>query len=99
MYPVFESASWMTQDEFDSWATSSPAQREGRQELLNGRIVMTPPAAFPHGKIESTLGFLLNGFVRPRKLGIVFGSSQGFDLPSGDTVEPDGSWVSPERWA
>jgi Uma2 family endonuclease len=38
-------------------------------------------------------------FVRARKLGRVFGSSQGFALPSGDPVEPDASFVSKERWA
>lgn len=32
------------------------------------------------------------------RLGKVFGSSQGFELPSGDTVEPDVSFVSRERW-
>ena len=29
----------------------------------------------------------------------MFDSSQGFELPSGDTVEPDHSFVSRERWA
>src|SRR5690606_37038477 len=42
---------------------------------------------------------LLGTFVRNRKLGRVFDSSQGFELPSGDTVEPDHAFVSHERWA
>jgi Uma2 family endonuclease len=29
----------------------------------------------------------------------VFGSSIGYNLPSGDTLEPDVSFVSAERWA
>ena len=29
----------------------------------------------------------------------VFGSSTGYDLPSGDTLEPDASFVSNERWS
>jgi Uma2 family endonuclease len=36
--------------------------------------------------------------VRPRRNGKVLDSSQGFELPSGDTVEPDHSFVSKERW-
>ena len=44
--------------------------------------------------LQCTLG----GWVRAKRLGIVFDSSQGFELPSGDTVEPDHSFVSRERW-
>jgi Uma2 family endonuclease len=29
----------------------------------------------------------------------VFGSSQGFELETGDTLEPDASFISSERWA
>jgi len=29
----------------------------------------------------------------------VFGSSTGYDLPSGDTVEPDAAFIAHERWA
>jgi Uma2 family endonuclease len=32
-------------------------------------------------------------------LGIVLGSSAGYDLPSGDTLEPDVSFISAERFA
>ncbi len=37
--------------------------------------------------------------MRSRGLGRVFDSSQGFALPSKDTVEPDTAFVSSERWA
>jgi len=33
------------------------------------------------------------------ELGIVFGSSAGYDLPSGDMLEPDASYISGERFA
>jgi Uma2 family endonuclease len=36
--------------------------------------------------------------VKQRRNGKVLDSSQGFELPSGDTVEPDHSFVSNERW-
>ena len=29
----------------------------------------------------------------------MFGSSAGYQLPSGDTLEPDASFISRERWA
>ena len=60
---------------------------------------MNPPAGYPHGAVESRAVRLLANFVFDRQLGEVFGSSQGFELPSADTVEPDASYVSRARWA
>ena len=60
---------------------------------------MTPPAGWTHSSLASTLVLLLNQHVRNRKLGRVFESSAGYDLPSGDTVEPDLTYVSAERFA
>jgi Uma2 family endonuclease len=37
--------------------------------------------------------------VKAHKLGIVLDSSAGYDLPSGDTVEPDVSFIDSERFA
>jgi Uma2 family endonuclease len=97
---VFESTESITQQEFAAFA----AGREGtgdpnHYELLNGRVVMNPPAGYPHGKIGNLVQVLLGNFVLQRRSGEVFDSSQGFELPSGDTVEPDHSFVSQERWA
>ena len=60
---------------------------------------MTPPAGWAHSSVASTLGLLINQHVRSHKLGKVFESSAGYDLPSGDTVEPDLSFVSTDRFA
>jgi Uma2 family endonuclease len=60
---------------------------------------MKPPGGYPHGEIGGLIQWLLVDFVRRGQLGKVFDSSQGFELPSGDTVEPDHSFVSRERWA
>jgi Uma2 family endonuclease len=65
---------------------------------LNGRIVMTPTAGYPHGSVEARVLRALSNHVSSGALGEVLGSSQGFQLPSGDTVEPDCSFVSGERW-
>ncbi len=96
---VFESVESLNQGAFAEFV----AQREragdtSHCELLNGRVVMNPPAGYPHGKIGSTLQLLLGNFALEQKRGDVFDSSQGFELPSGDTVAPDHSFVSRERW-
>ena len=97
--PVFESIETYTQVEFeDLVAERERLGDDHHYELLNGRVVMTPPAGYPHGGIEAALLRIIGSFVRAGKLGRVCGSSQGFALPSGDTVEPDASFVSEERW-
>ena len=59
---------------------------------------MEPPAGWAHGETEANLVRRIATFVSENGLGRVFGSSPGFELPSGDTVEPDASFVSKERW-
>jgi len=90
----------MTQSEFALWLQTIPARDLHRYELLDGFVVMEPLAAWPHGEIEGEVVSRLKSFLmsKPKALGRVFGSSQGFDLPTGDTVEPDVSFVSAERW-
>ncbi len=94
---VLESTRSLTQAEFAAWVARRAGEPD-RYELLNGRIVMTPPAGYPHGQLEATLTRLVGTFVAARKLGKVSGSSQGFDLPSGDTVAADVTFVSTARW-
>ncbi|HEX7080556.1 MAG TPA: Uma2 family endonuclease [Gammaproteobacteria bacterium] len=97
---VFESTRTVTPKEFAEFvATREAAGDTGHYELLNGRVVMSPPAGYPHGEIGSNVQRVLASFVWDRKLGRVFDSSQGFELPSGDTVEPDHAFVSHERRA
>lgn len=97
---IFESTRTVTPEEFAAFvATREAAGDTGHYELLNGRVVMNPPAGYPHGEIGSNVQWLLGNFVRDRKLGRLFDASQGFELPSGDTVEPDHAFVSNERWA
>ena len=96
---VFESVRTVTPDEFarlvDERARTGDLHA---YELLNGRIVMTPPAGYPHGAIELEVGAFLLHFVKERGVGLAFGPSQGFTLPSGDTVGPDAAFISNERW-
>ena len=60
---------------------------------------MSPPAGWPHGSVEANILAPLATFVRTQGLGLVLGSSAGYNLPSGDTVEPDISFISTARFA
>jgi Uma2 family endonuclease len=67
--------------------------------LLGGRIVMTPPAHWPHGGIGANVVRLIAGHTYRSKLGTVCDSSAGYELPTGDVVAPDVSFLSNERLA
>jgi Uma2 family endonuclease len=96
--PVFESITTMDQASFAAWVLSRPAQDLNHYELLNGRVVVTMPAGWPHGSVEGRIVARMVVTCDAQRLGHVFGSSQGFELPTGDTVEPDASFVSMARW-
>ena len=88
----------ITQAEFRAWLDERPDSDLGHYELLNGRIVVSPPAGWPHGQIGVNVVLALRQLADRHPLGRVFDSSTGFDLPSGDTLEPDAALVSTARW-
>jgi Uma2 family endonuclease len=96
---AFRSLDPMTQAEFARWLKTVPANDLHHYELLDGFIVMEPPAGWPHGGIEIEVGSRLQAYLESHPIGRLCGSSQGFELPSGDTVEPDLAFISRERWA
>ena len=95
----FESTRAVLPEEFVEFVRRRAGWDPSRYELLHGRIVMTPPAGWPHGSIEASLVQRLCNYVVARGLGHVLGSSQGFQLPTGEIVEPDVTFVSVARWA
>jgi Uma2 family endonuclease len=95
---VFVSVATFSQKAFKRWVENRPINDANRYELTDGRIVMTPPAGWGHGEIEARTIRILGEFVARHELGKVFGSSTGYDLPSGDTLEPDASFITFERW-
>jgi Uma2 family endonuclease len=95
---AFRSDERFTQEEFWDWLETVPPSDLHRYELLGGRIVMTPPAGWGHGYMESNLQRVIASHVHERGLGRTLGSSTGYDLPTGDTLEPDFSFISNERW-
>ena len=94
---AFRSEEKFTQKQFRRWVEGRPRHDINHYELLDGRIVMTPPAGWTHARLDNRLARLIGEHVDHLNLGIVLGSSGGYDLPSGDTVEPDASFVSSER--
>ena len=88
----------LTQAEFRAWLDERPSSDLGHYELLNGRIVVSPPAGWPHGRIGIRVARVVDEYTERHGIGLAFDSSTGFDLPSGDTLEPDASFVSTARW-
>jgi len=91
---AFISTETFTQDEFEAWLADLPSWDENHYELINGSVVMTPPAGWPHGNTEAKIVYALVNCAIQHQLGEVFGSSTGYRLPSGDTLEPDVSFIS-----
>ena len=94
---AFRSEARFTQRTFRAWIDRLPKGDCNHYELLRGQIVMSPPAGWTHARIEVRLARLLEEHVVGEGLGLVFGSSLGFNLPSGDTVQPDASFLTTER--
>ena len=88
----------LTQAEFRTWLDERLDGGRGHYELLNGRVVMSPPAGWPHAQIGVNVTLALRQYADRHRTGRVFDSSAGFDLPTGDTLEPDGSLVTTARW-
>lgn len=96
---VFRSEERFTQHEFFLWLQRRPASDVNRYELVRGRIVMSPPAGWPHGSLGVRISSRLFTAAEAFGLGVVQDSSAGYDLPSGDTLEPDVSFISQARFA
>jgi Uma2 family endonuclease len=98
METAFRSEETFTQEEFRHWLDERPASDVNHYELIRGRIVMSPPAGWRHGGVGARLVSLIDQHVRAKRLGRIFDSSTGYELRSGDTLEPDASLISQARW-
>ncbi|HKA54734.1 MAG TPA: Uma2 family endonuclease [Candidatus Binatia bacterium] len=94
---AFISTETFTQDEFEAWLAELPPWDRNHYELINGSVVMSPPAGWPHGNTEARIVRVLGNCAAQYQSGEVFGSSTGYRLPSGDTLEPDVSFISTAR--
>ena len=70
-----------------------------RGELVRGELRETVASGREHGQLVMNLGFLMGAFIRPRRLGVLFGSDSGVWLERDpDTVrEPDIGFVSRDK--
>ena len=70
-----------------------------RGELIRGVLHKGIASGVEHGELVMNLGFIVNGFTKPRRLGRVVGSDVGMRLERNpDTVrEPDLAFVSAEK--
>jgi Uma2 family endonuclease len=87
-----------TQQEFEDWFLSPDAPDLGHFEFLHGCIVAEPPAGWPHGKVGGSVAWRLASFVEEHQIGHFLDATQGFALPSGDTVEPDAAVILQATW-
>lgn len=94
---AFISTETFSQDEFEEWLVELSQEDTNRYELLNGSIAMSPPATWPHANTGARIVRELGNCAAQNQSGEVFDSSAGYRLPSGDTLEPDVSFISMGR--
>jgi Uma2 family endonuclease len=68
------------------------------ERTATGELIVRPPTGSDTGKHNQDLSAQLWLWNRQTKLGVVFDSSSGFQLPNGADRSPDASWVKLERW-
>jgi len=70
-----------------------------RWELVEGALHMMTPASGEHGKVAMRIGVILDRWVHPRKLGVIYAAETGFVLSRDpDTLRaPDAAFVRAER--
>ena len=81
----------MTYEEFLDWA-----DEDTLAEWVEGEVVMSSPAAFEHQDLGGFLEWLLRGYVRRRRLGVVLDAPFQMKLP-GSGREPDLLFVAADR--
>jgi Uma2 family endonuclease len=97
METTFRSDERFTQPQFIAWLEKHAGMLTGTVELIEGAIVMAPPASYPHSKLITHLILALGDHVRSHKLGDIHSPSAGYEFQSGDPLEPDVSFISTAR--
>jgi len=68
-----------------------------RRELLDGELIIMPPAGEEHGAIAGNLLVDLGHYVRQHRLGQIYTAETGFKLGSDTVLCPDAAFVARER--
>lgn len=95
---AFESVETYTLEDFHRFLSRLHPGDVNRYEFIHGRIVMTPPAGSEHRRTGSRVCNVLTDFVIRLDLGECYDASGGFELPSGDLIQPDFASVSKDRF-
>src|SRR3954453_3381413 len=86
----------ITAEEFSSW----PEEPGMKQELIRGEVVLMPLPKPEHGAVAAEVARLLSNFVKPRRLGKVYGEVGVVTQNDPDSVRgPDVAFISNERLA
>lgn len=86
----------VTREQFKQLAIANRDLRLERTE--EGELRIMAPTGSETGKRNSDIIGQLWFWNRKTKLGVVFDSSTGFNLPNGADRSPDASWIKLERW-
>jgi len=71
--------------------------RDGRKyELIQGELIVSP-AGMQHEEMGIEIAYYIRTYLAGNRLGRVFGSSVGYQLPSGNVLSPDVSYVRLEQ--
>ncbi len=86
----------VTHEQFKELASANRNLRLERTE--KGELIIMAPTGSETGKRNTDIIGQLWFWNRKTKLGVVFDSSTGFNLPNGADRSPDASWVKLESW-
>lgn len=68
------------------------------ERTASGELLIMPPTGSDTGRRCIKIAAQLENWNSQNNLGVAFGSSTGFKLPSGADRSPDASWVKRKRW-
>lgn len=68
------------------------------ERTASGELLIMPPTGSDTGRRCIKIAAQLENWSSQNNLGVAFGSSTGFKLPSGADRSPDASWVKRKRW-
>ena len=68
-----------------------------RHEIIDGEHFVSPGANTKHERVVGNIFYALSAFVRPRRLGWIFGSRYDVVLSDSDVFEPDVLYISRAR--
>ncbi len=68
------------------------------ERFADGRLLVTPPAGWQSGTMNTELTRQVANWARERDRGVVMDSSGGVELPDGSLFAPDTTYIAQERW-